>query len=153
MQNQKLREKRIVDKLNLEKLPYTLKSDAFKALGGEISNFIHYVFSIRKKTESLNWCFANVKRIKIFLQIFHANESGKEIYKEEIAKNIPEYSYKTIAKIIDDGIQSGYFELLSPDGTKSRDNKIKNIRPSEELVTDFLNLGIEIISYIGKNKQ
>tara|TARA_B110000971_G_C19780908_1_gene395262 strand:- start:50 stop:511 length:462 start_codon:yes stop_codon:yes gene_type:complete len=153
MQNQKLREKRITDKLNLEKLPYTLKSDAFKALGSEISNFIHYVFSIRKKTKSLNWCFANVKRIKIFLQIFHANESGKEIYKEEIAKNIPEYSYKTIAKIIDDGIQSGYFELLSPDGTKSRDNKIKNIRPSEELVTDFLNLGIEIISYIGKNKQ
>jgi folate-dependent phosphoribosylglycinamide formyltransferase PurN len=153
MQNQKLREKRIADKLNLEKLPYTLKSDAFKALGSEISNFIHYVFSIRKKTKSLNWCFANVKRIKIFLQIFHANESGKESYKEEIAKNIPEYSYKTIAKIIDDGIQSGYFELLSPDGTKSRDNKIKNIRPSEELVTDFLNLGIEIISYIGKNKQ
>jgi len=153
MQNQKLREKRITDKLNLEKLPYTLKSDAFKALGSEISNFIHYVFSIRKKTKSLNWCFANVKRIKIFLQIFHANESGKESYKEEIAKNIPEYSYKTIAKIIDDGIQSGYFELLSPDGTKSRDNKIKNIRPSEELVTDFLNLGIEIISYIGKNKQ
>jgi len=153
MQNQKLREKRIADKLNLEKLPYTLKGDAFKALGSEISNFIHYVFSIRKKTESLNWCFANIKRIKIFLQIFHANESGKEIYKEEIAKNIPEYSYKTIAKIIDDGIQSGYFELLSPDGTKSRDNKIKNIRPSEELVTDFLNLGIEIISYIGKNKH
>ena len=153
MQNQKLREKRITDKLNLEKLPYTLKSDAFKALGSEISNFIHYVFSIRKKTKSLNWCFANVKRIKIFLQIFHANESGKEIYKDDIAKNIPEYSYKTIAKIIDDGIQSGYFELLSPDGTKSRDNKIKNIRPSEELVTDFLNLGIEIISYIGKNKQ
>jgi folate-dependent phosphoribosylglycinamide formyltransferase PurN len=153
MQNQKLREKRIADKLNLEKLPYTLKSDAFKALGSEISNFIHYVFSIRKKTKSLNWCFANVKRIKIFLQIFHANESGKESYKEEIAKNIPEYSYKTIAKIINDGIQSGYFELLSPDGTKSRDNKIKNIRPSEELVTDFLNLGIEIISYIGKNKQ
>ena len=28
-----------------------------------------------------------------------------EIYKEEIAKNIPEYSYKTIAKIIDDGIK------------------------------------------------
>jgi hypothetical protein len=86
MQNQKLREKRIADKLNLEKLPYTLKSDAFKALGSEISNFIHYVFSIRKKTKSLNWCFANVKRIKIFLQIFHANESGKESYKEEISK-------------------------------------------------------------------
>jgi hypothetical protein len=152
MDTQKLREKRIINKLNLDRLPNKLKKDAFKILGLQISSFIHYVFSMRKKTESLNWCFANIKRVKIFLQIFHANESGKEIYKEEIAKNIPEYSYKTIAKIIDDGIQSGYFELLTPDGAESRDKKIKNIRPSEELITDFLNISIEIISYIDKNQ-
>ena len=152
MDTQKLREKRIINKLNLDRLPNKLKNDAFKILGLQISSFIHYVFSMRKKTESLNWCFANIKRVKIFLQIFHANESGKEIYKEEIAKNIPEYSYKTIAKIIDDGIQSGYFELLTPDGVESRDKKIKNIRPSEELITDFLNISIEIISYIDKNQ-
>ena len=152
MDTQKLREKRIINKLNLDRLPNKLKKDAFKILGLQISSFIHYVFSMRKKTESLNWCFANIKRVKIFLQIFHANESGKEIYKEEIAKNIPEYSYKTIAKIIDDGIQSGYFELLTPDGAESRGKKIKNIRPSEELITDFLNISIEIISYIDKNQ-
>jgi len=152
MDTQKLREKRIINKLNLDRLPNKLKKDAFKILGLQISSFIHYVFSMRKKTESLNWCFANIKRVKIFLQIFHANESGKEIYKEEIAKNIPEYSYKTIAKIIDDGIQSGYFELLTPDGAESGDKKIKNIRPSEELITDFLNISIEIISYIDKNQ-
>ena len=152
MNEQKLREKRISDKLSLYKLPYNLKNNSFKSLGLGISNFLHYVFSMQKKKESLKWCFKNIKRVKIFLQIFHANESGKEIYKEEIAKNIPEYSYKTIAKIIDDGIQSGHFELLTPDGMKGRDNKIKNIRPSEELIIDFLNISIDVIAYIDKNQ-
>ena len=150
MEQQKLREKRILANLNLEKLPYELKEDTFKTLGSEVSDFIHFVFELRKKTESLNWCFANIKRIKIFLLVFHANELGSEIYKEEVAKNIPEYSYKTIAKIIDDGIRRGFFVLLTPDGTVGRDGKIKNIRPSEKLITDFLNLNIEIISKIHK---
>ena len=150
MIEQKLRDKRILSKLNLDKLSVKIKGETFKSLGTEISDFIHFVFETRKGTDSLNWCFANIKRIKIFLLIFHANESGSEIYKEEISKNISEYSYKTIAKIIDDGLKKGYFILLSPDGVASNDGKIKNIRPSEELVTDFLNLSIEIISYIEK---
>tara|TARA_B110000967_G_scaffold186303_1_gene207293 strand:+ start:85 stop:546 length:462 start_codon:yes stop_codon:yes gene_type:complete len=152
MEEQKIRDKRILDNLNLDKLPFKIKNGSFKNLGLEVSSFIHHVFSMREKTQSLNWCFTNIKRTKIFLQIFHANEAGKEIYKEEIAKNIPEYSYKTIAKIIDDGIQKGYFMLLTPDGNISKDGKIKNIRPSEELITDFLNLSIEIISYISQKK-
>ena len=152
MEEQKLRDKRILSLLNLNKLPFKLKDNTFKSLGAEISNFIHRIYEVRKNSESLNWCFANIKRVKIFLLIFHANESGNEIYKEEIAKNLPEYSYKTIAKIVDDGIEKGYFILLAPDGTTSKDGKIKNIRPSESLTADFLNLGIEIISYIDKKK-
>jgi hypothetical protein len=153
MEKQHQRNKRILEKLNIAKLPHRLKGNDFKALGKEISDFIHHVFSLRIKMESLNWCFANIKRVKIFLLIFHANESETEIYKEEIAKNIPEYSYKTIAKIIDDGIEKGYFVLLSSAGVQGKDGKVKNIRPSEELVTAFLNLSIEIISYINtKNK-
>ena len=152
MDEQKFRDKRILDKLDLDKLKHKLKEDTFKTLGSEISSFIHFVFELRKGTDSLNWCFANIKRVKIFLLIFHANESGSEIYKEEIAKNIPEYSYKTIAKIIDDGLKKGYFVLLTPDGVVGNDGKIKNIRPSEELVTDFLNLCIDIIAYIDTKK-
>ena len=152
MNEQKLRDKRILDKLYLDKLKHKLKEDTFKTLGSEISSFIHFVFEMRKKTESLNWCFTNIKRVKVFLQIFHAHESGSEIYKEEIAKNIPEYSYKTIAKIVDDGIKKGYFVLLTPDGAGSKDGKIKNIRPSEELITNFLNLCIEIISRISSKQ-
>ena len=150
MYDQKLRDKRILARLNLDKLQPRFRDNNFKTLGAEVSSFIHFVFELRKRTESLNWCFANIKRVKIFLLIFHANELGNEIYKEEIAKNIPEYSYKTIAKIIDDGIEKKHFVLLTPDGISGKDAKIKNIRPSEDLVTDFLNLSIEIISYISK---
>ena len=152
MKEQKLRDERILSKLDLNKLTYKLKEGSFKDLGSEISSFIHLIFEMRKRSESLNWCFANIKRVKIFLLIFHANESGKEIYKEEIAKKINEYSYKTIAKIIDEGITKNYFVLLNTDGVAGKDGKIKNIRPSEELIIDFLNLSIEIISRIHKKK-
>ena len=152
MDEQKFRDKRILDKLDLDKLKHKLKEDTFKTLGSEISSFIHFVYAVSKRSTPLNWCFANIKRVKIFLLIFHANESGKEIYKEEIAKKINEYSYKTIAKIIDEGIKKNYFVLLNPDGVAGKDGKIKNIRPSEELIIDFLNLSIEIISRIHKKK-
>ena len=34
------------------------------------------------------------------------------------------------------------FVLLPPDGDIGKDAKVKNIRPSEELITDFLNLSL-----------
>ena len=150
MTERELRANRINTNLKLEKLPLKLKKLNSKSLGAIISSFIHHVFVERVKSESLNWCFANIKRVKIFLQIFHANQEGKEIYKEEIAKKLSEYSYKTIAKIIDEGLSKKYFILLAPDGGIVKDAKVKNIRPSEELITDFLNLSLEVISYIDK---
>ena len=152
MTEEKLRQKRVNDKIKFNKLPSEFQNLNVSDLGAQISNFIHHIFIERKKSESLNWCFANIKRIKIFLQIFHSNQLGKEVYKEEIAKNLSEYSYKTIAKIIDDGINKKYFVLLPPDGVVGKDAKVKNIRPSEELIVDFLNISLEIISYINKKK-
>jgi len=149
---QKERDSRIHSKLNFNKLPFKVDQNSWKKLGGDISSFIHHVFRMRNTKESLNWCFANIKRVKIFLVVFHANESGVEIYKEEISRSVPEYSYKTISKIIDDGIAKGYYVLLAPDGKVGNDSKVKNIRPSEELITEFLNLSIEIISYLDTTK-
>jgi hypothetical protein len=149
---QELRQRRIKDNLRLDKLPTKLQKLDPKTLGGLISDFIRYVFVERNKSDPLNWCFANIKRVKIFLQIFHANQSGVEIYKEEIAKNLTEYSYKTIAKILDEGIEKKYFVLLAPDGNIGKDAKVKNIRPSEDLIIDFLNLSIEIMSNFNKTK-
>lgn len=152
MSEQKLRKKRIESNLKFDKLPSKLGLLDSEILGAAVSDFMHYVFLRRQKSLPLNWVFTNIKRAKIFLQIFHANQSGSEIYKEEIAKNLSEYSYKTIAKIIDDGISKEYFISLPPDGVAGNDAKVKNIRPSEDLVTDFLNLSLDVISYIVKKK-
>ena len=156
MDKQKLREERIYSKLNLEKIPFKLQKNNFKILGNAVSIAFNEIYSNRVESEQLKWVFSTVKRFKVFLTIFHANEKGREIYKEEIAKQIPEYSYKTISKIIDDGYAKGIYVALGPDGESGKDAKIKNIRPSELLMIDFLNWSINILhlldTTISKNK-
>ena len=59
---------------------------------------------------------------------------------------MPEYSYKTIANIVDEGLSKNYFiNLKSSDVDKIEDKKINNIRPSETLITDFINWNIDAI--------
>ncbi len=41
---------------------------------------------------------------------------------------------------------------MAVDGAPGNDGKVKNIRPSEELMVDFLNLSLEIASYIDRKK-
>ncbi len=156
MDKHKQREERIYAKLRLDKLPFDLKKENFKVLGNAVSLAFRQIYDSRVESEQLRWVFSTVKRFKIFLEIFYANEEGKEIYKEEIAKKVPEYSYKTISKIIDDGHAKGIYVALEPDSETGTDAKIKNIRPSEELMTDFLNWSINIFEQINntvkKNK-
>ena len=156
MEKQTQREKRIFTKLNLEKLPFKLEQENFKILGESISLAFREIYNNQVESERLKWTFSTIKKFKIFLEIFYANERGEEIYKEEIAKKIPEYSYKTISKIIDEGHEKGIYVSLKPDGEFGTDAKIKNIRPSEELMVDFLNWSINILdllnTMITKNK-
>ena len=86
--------------------------------------------------------------MKVFLIIFEANEFGKEIYKENISSKLPEYSYKTIAQIVDQGVEKGFFLKLNARATKKTDSKISNIRPSEQLVIEFINWNIEVIAAV-----
>ena len=156
MDKQQQREERIFSKLDLEKLPFRLKQENFKILGNAVSLTFREIYNNQVESQQLKWVFSTVKRFKIFLEIFYANERGLEIYKEEIAKRVPEYSYKTISKIIDDGRAKGIYVPLKPDGESGTDNKIKNIRPSEELMIDFLNWTIQVFELLNntikKNK-
>jgi hypothetical protein len=156
MNKQKERDERIYSKLNIEKLPFSLKRENFKKLGNAVSIAFKEIYKHQVESQKLRWVFSTVKRFKIFLEIFYANEKGEEIYKEQIAKKIPEYSYKTISKIIDDGHAKGIYIALKPDGESGKDAKIKNIRPTEELMTDFLNWSINIFELLNntitKNK-
>jgi N12 class adenine-specific DNA methylase len=145
---------KIFKKVNVDKLPFKISPEKLNELGVDIADDLKNVFNGINMCPALKWCLSTVKKAKVFTLIYEANELGLSIYKEEIAKKLPEYSYKTIATIIDEGIQNGCYIPLKPyesiDKKKNLDKKVKNIRPSSELVTSFYNWNIDRILRISK---
>ena len=150
------RHKRIIKKVNLAKLPFKVSENKFREFATETTKIFISIFKAREDNESLKWCFSTVKKGKVFLKIFESNYDGTKMYKEELSKSLPEYSYKTIANIVDEGIEKGYFVELKPRVQNIKDAKIKNLRPSEEVASAFINWYIKIINSFGalikKNK-
>ena len=142
------RDQRILSQVNLKKLPFKISVDNFSTRYLEMFLDLKPLFKYQKREYAMKWCLSTEKKIKVFLLIFEANEQGTEIYKESISSQLPEYSYKTIAQIIDQGIAKGYFVKLAPRRCEMKDLKIRNIRPSEELVVEFMNWNIDLISTI-----
>ena len=142
------RDQRILSQVNLKKLPFKISVDNFSSRYLDMFLDLKPLFKYKKGEYAMKWCLSTEKKIKVFLLIFEANEQGTEIYKESISSQLPEYSYKTIAQIIDQGIAKGYFVKLAPRRCEMKDSKIRNIRPSEELVVEFMNWNIDVISTI-----
>ena len=140
------REKRIISKLNLKKLPFKINSEKMCDLTVAMIRHSKVVLKYQDDRPGIKWCFSSIKRLKVFLVIFEANELGEEIYKEKISSKLPEYSYKTIAHIVDDGVSKNFFLKLPPRIKKSKDLKIRNIRPSEEIIVGFVNWKIDMLS-------
>jgi len=140
------RDQRILSELNLEKLPFKISINNFSARYVEMFLDMKPLFKYQPGDYAMKWCLSTEKKMKVFLIIFEANELGKEIYKENISNQLPEYSYKTVAQIIDQGIDKKYFLKLAPRNQETKDSKIRNIRPSEGLVVQFMNWNIELIS-------
>ena len=140
------RTNRIISKLNIKKLPFKITEEQFCSSYTEMFKELTPLFRFQPYEYAMKWCLSSEKRMRVFLLVFEANELGKEIYKESISSEIPEYSYKTIAQIIDDGLKKGYFIKLAPRTKISTDAKIRNIRPSEELVIEFINWNIDLFS-------
>ena len=140
------RTNRIISKLNLKKLPFKITEEQFCSSYTEMFKELTPLFKYQPHEYAMKWCLSSEKRMRVFLLVFEANEFGKEIYKESISSEIPEYSYKTIAQIIDDGLKKGYFIKSAPRTKISTDAKIRNIRPSEELVIEFINWNIDLLS-------
>jgi hypothetical protein len=140
------RAKRIISKLNLKKLPFKITEDQFCSSYTEMFKELRPLFKYQPGEYAMKWCLSTEKKMRVFLLIFEANELGHEIYKESVSSLLPEYSYKTIAQIIDDGISKGYFIKLDARTKKKTDLKIRNIRPSEDLVTEFINWNIDLIA-------
>ena len=144
------REKRIVKRLNLSKLPFKLSMDDFCGVYVDLIQQLRVSFKYEDDKPGMQWCLKNIKRFKVFLLIFEANELGNEIYKESISNKLPEYSYKTIAQIIDEGVTKNLFINLPARLTESHDLKIRNIRPSEDLSVEFINWNIDIITSLSQ---
>jgi len=140
----------IFKKINLDKLPFQISPERLNELGTDIAEDLKNIFLSVNMSPALKWCLSTIKKAKVFTLIYQANERGLPIYKEEIGKKLPEYSYKTIATIIDEGIQKGYYVPLEPyeDTQKKKilDKKVKNIRPSLDLIVAFYNWNIDRIA-------
>ena len=147
------REKRIISQLNLKKLPFKVSKDKLCDLNVAMIRHSMSVLKYQEDTESIKWCFSSIKRLKVFLVILESNELGEEIYKEKISSKLPEYSYKTIAQIIDEGISKNFFIKLAPRIIKTRDLKIRNIRPSEDIIVGFVNWKIDLLSSLNEFKK
>ena len=148
------RVEQIFKNINTNKLPFKISPVKLNELGIDIAQDLNNIFKKIQISHDLKWCLSTVKKAKVFTLIYQANERGLSIYKEEIAKKLTEYSYKTIAVIVDEGLQKGHFVALEPyenSGSKIiSDKKVKNIRPSISLITEFYNWNIERISSIAK---
>ena len=147
------RDQRILSQVNLQKLPFKISIDNFSSKYLDMFLDLKPLFKYQKGEYAMKWCLSTKKKMKVFLLIFEENEQGREIYKENISSQLPEYSYKTIAQIIDQGLAKGYFVKLAPRKCEMKDSKIRNIRPSEELVVDFMNWNIDLISTISSFKK
>ena len=144
------REKKITSKLNLKKLPFKVSKENFCSRYAEMFKEMTPLFKYKEEEYAMKWCLSTEKRMKVFLLIFESNQLGKEIYKEKIANKLPEYSYKTVAQIIDEGIDKNFFVNLPPRAHIVKDAKVRNIRPSEDLVIEFINWHIDLISVLSK---
>jgi hypothetical protein len=150
----------IFKRVNSDKLPFKINPEKLNKLGMDIAEDLNNVLQGINISPALKWCLSTIKKAKVFTLIYQANERGLSIYKEAIAKKLPEYSYKTISTIIDEGSLNGYYVPLEPyensDRNKISDKKVKNIRPSLDLIVSFYNWNIERIAkvseIINKNK-
>ena len=142
------RDQSILTQLNLKKLPFKISIDNFSARYLEMFLDLKPLFKYQKGEYAMKWCLSTEKKMKVFFIVFEANERGREVYKENISSQLPEYSYKTIAQIIDQGLEKKIFIKLAPRNIETKDSKIRNIRPSEDLVVEFMNWNIDLISTI-----
>ena len=144
------REKKITSKLNLKKLPFKVSKENFCSRYAEMFKEMTPLFKYKEEEYAMKWCLSTEKRMKVFLLIFEANQLEKEIYKEKIANKLPEYSYKTIAHIVDEGVLKKFFLKIPPRNYITKDAKVRNIRPSEDLVVEFMNWHVDLISVLSK---
>jgi len=68
------RQKNIISKLNLQKLPFNIPSNKVCDLNLEMARHSRLVLKYEEDKSGLKWVFSSIKKYKVFLLIFEANE-------------------------------------------------------------------------------
>ena len=87
-----IRTKDTFKNIELENLPFKLTEENYLEFSSDIATNLQSLISNFRQSEGLSWCISTIKKAKVFILIYLANVRGKEIYKEEIAKKLTEYS-------------------------------------------------------------
>ena len=111
MNKQKKEEEEYILQLKLEKLPFKLKEENFKILGNAVSLVFHEIYKIKLKAINLKWVFSTVKRFKIFLEIFYANEKGEKFTKKRLQKKFLNTHIKQYLKLLMMDMQKEFMYL------------------------------------------
>ena len=165
------RHKRIIKKVNLTKLPFKISETKFRDFASETTKIFIEIFKERESNESLRWCFSTVKKGSIWISFGHALNKIRQEDIVEIEENIQlaglkkiepqegnvqDYIDTVLEQKLSEGIEKGFYVELKPRVQNIKDAKIKNLRPSEEVASAFINWYIKIINsfdgLIKKNK-
>lgn len=141
--NKKLLE--VISKINLTNLDLKINSpEKFNNLLCNINKFMMKRLENLGGEDCLKWFLKTMKRYHVLIQIMNFYAKNSFTYKEEIIKNLNEYSSKTILHIIDEALAKKYIVYAS-DNLRA-DNKKKLIEPSSLLLSSYINWNIKHIS-------
>ena len=102
----------------------------------EIALYDHY-----KNSKTLKY-FSGMEKWNLLLEVIKCSSAGEIVYKEKLAKKL-QCSHKTLNKYINEALEGGLFIMLNPMSGKIKDKRIINIRPSEDLIIDFINYSVQ----------
>ena len=139
------RYKKIIEKIDNKKSNVKLDNpEVLDHLICNINKFLTKRLEHRGGSESLRWFLKTIKKYKVLLTIMNFYVEKKSTYKEEIIKNLNNYSYKTISQIVDEALEKKFITYMKK--SNNSDNKTKLIVPSVELLTEYINWNLKHIS-------
>mgnify|MGYP003677351481 FL=1 len=94
-------------------------------------------FNFLKKHPTLKYFFTYQWRWMLLHHVIYGSAKGSAIYSQRLSK-LMHISKKTIDVTVKECLEAGYFIQMKPHKSQIC-KKIKNIRPSEELMIDYVN--------------
>ena len=136
---------KIISGINVANLNLNINSpEQLKNLLCNVNKFMTNRLENLGGKECLKWFLKNMKKYQTLLIIMSFYNKNSSTYKEEIIRNLSEYSHKTILQIIDEALLKKY--IIYKKSAENGDNKKKLIEPSSELLIAYINWNIKHIS-------